>query len=58
MRAVDVMTTEVITVGPETSVRAVAKLLSEKGISAVPVIDAADRLVGIVSDHLAALPVP
>jgi CBS domain-containing protein len=50
MRAVDVMTTEVITVGPDTSVQAVAKLLSERGISGVPVVDGADRLIGIVSE--------
>ena len=50
MRAMDVMTTEVITVDPDVSVQAVAKLLSERGISGVPVIDAADRLVGIVSE--------
>jgi len=50
MRAIDVMTTGVITVDPDTSVQAVAKLLSERGISGVPVVDAADRLVGIVSE--------
>ena len=50
MRAIDVMTTGVITVDPDTSVQAVAKLLSEQGISGVPVVDAADRLVGIVSE--------
>lgn len=50
MRAMDVMTTAVITVGPDTSVQAVAKLLCERGISGVPVVDAADRLVGIVSE--------
>jgi len=50
MRAMDVMTTGVITVDPDTSVQAVAKLLSERGISGVPVVDAADRLVGIVSE--------
>jgi CBS domain-containing protein len=50
MRAIDVMTTGVITVAPDTSVQAIAKLLSERGISAVPVVDAADRLVGIVSE--------
>jgi len=50
MRAIDVMTTVVITVDPDTSVQAVAKLLSERGISGVPVVDAADRLVGIVSE--------
>src|ERR1700756_4232794 len=36
MRAVDVMTTNVITVDSETSVRALATLLSERGISGVP----------------------
>ena len=50
MRALDVMTTGVITVAPDTSVQAVAKLLSERGISGVPVVDAADRLVGIFSE--------
>jgi CBS domain-containing protein len=50
MRAMDVMTTGVITVAPDTSVQALAKLLSERGISGVPVVDAADRLVGIVSE--------
>jgi CBS domain-containing protein len=46
----DVMTTNVITVDANTSVQEVAKLLSERGISGVPVVDAADRLVGIVSE--------
>ena len=50
MRAMDVMTTGVITVDPDTSVQAVAMLLSEREISGVPVVDAADRLVGIVSE--------
>ena len=50
MRAIDVMTANVITVHPSTSVQAVAKLLSEQAISGVPVIDAAGRLVGIVSE--------
>jgi len=50
MRAVDVMTTNVITVTPDTSVQTLAALLSERGISGVPVVDAAGRLVGIVSE--------
>jgi CBS domain-containing protein len=50
MRAIDVMTVNVITVDPDTSVQEVAQLLSERGISGVPVVDAADRLVGIVSE--------
>jgi CBS domain-containing protein len=50
MRAMDVMTTNVVTVAPTTSVHDVAKLLSEKNISGVPVVDAANQLVGIVSE--------
>jgi len=50
MRAVDVMTTNVITTGPDTSVQAVATLLSERGISGVPVVDAGGRVIGIVSE--------
>ena len=43
------MTTEVITIGPDTSVYVLAALLSERDISGVPVVDAGDRVVGIVS---------
>ncbi|HEY1301390.1 MAG TPA: CBS domain-containing protein [Stellaceae bacterium] len=50
MNARDVMTTEVITVKPETTVQALAALLSEKSISGAPVVDSAGRLVGIVSE--------
>jgi CBS domain-containing protein len=50
MRAMDVMTTNVITVRPDTSVQEVAKVLSERGISGVPVVDAGNRLVGVVSE--------
>jgi CBS-domain-containing membrane protein len=50
MRAMDVMTTPVITVTPDTTVQELAKLLSEKGISGVPVVEGGDRLVGIVSE--------
>ena len=49
MRAMDVMTTNVITVDPNTSVQALATLLSERGISGVPVVDS-DKLIGIVSE--------
>ena len=50
MRAMDVMTTNVITVSPDTSVQALATLLSERGISGVPVVDANGRPIGIVSE--------
>ena len=50
MRAMDVMTTSVVTVGPDTSVQEVAKILSDQGISGVPVVDADNRVLGIVSE--------
>ena len=50
MRAGDVMTTEVVTVGPGTSVTDVAKLMLERRISGVPVVDGSGRLVGLVSE--------
>ena len=50
MRAMDVMTTNVITVDPDTSVQAVAALLAERGISGVPVVNLANQLVGILSE--------
>jgi CBS domain-containing protein len=50
MRAIDVMTTDVITVDPEMTVQAFATLLAERGISGTPVVDADGRLVGIISE--------
>jgi CBS domain-containing protein len=50
MRAMDVMTTNVITAAPDTSVQQLAALLSNHGISGVPVVNTANELVGIVSE--------
>ena len=50
MRAMDVMTSEVITVEEDASVQMVAKLLAERGISAVPVVDSENRVIGMVSE--------
>ena len=50
MRAMDVMTANVITVSPETSVHELATLLGTHGISGVPVVEADGKLVGIVSE--------
>jgi CBS domain-containing protein len=44
------MVTDVITVGPEASVRDAAKILLANRISALPVIDDQGRLVGIISE--------
>jgi CBS domain-containing protein len=50
MRAMDVMTTDVITVDPETTVQSLATLLAERGISGAPVVDSDGRLVGVISE--------
>lgn len=50
MNAADIMTTSVITVGPDTGVREIAELLLAKRISAVPVVDDEHRVLGIVSE--------
>ncbi len=50
MKASDVMSRTVATVSPETTVREVAELLLNRHISAVPVVDGAGTVVGIVSE--------
>jgi CBS domain-containing protein len=50
MLAMDVMTSEVITVDEDASVPSVAKLMAERGVSAVPVIDKGNRVIGMVSE--------
>ncbi|GLY70458.1 CBS domain-containing protein [Amycolatopsis taiwanensis] len=50
MRAQDVMTAPVVTVGPDASAKRAAELLSEHGFTALPVVDSEDRLVGIVTE--------
>jgi CBS domain-containing protein len=50
MLAMDVMTSEVITVDENATVPEAAKLLSEHGISAVPVVDKQSRVIGMVSE--------
>jgi CBS domain-containing protein len=50
MQARDIMTTKVVTVAPETRVEEIARLLLERRISGVPVVDADGRLVGIVTE--------
>lgn len=49
MKAADIMTTPVISVGPETPVSEIASLLAERRISGVPVLDDG-QLVGLVSE--------
>ncbi|GAB6099923.1 CBS domain-containing protein [Halanaerocella petrolearia] len=49
MKANEIMTEDVITISPETTVKEVAKLLTDNNISGLPVVE--DRgLVGIISE--------
>lgn len=50
MQARDIMTTPVVTVGTETPVMAVAHLLVERRISGVPVVDAENTVLGMISE--------
>jgi CBS domain-containing protein len=50
MQARDIMVSPVITTGENETVRDVARLLATKRISAVPVVDSAGKLVGIVTE--------
>jgi CBS domain-containing protein len=50
MRAVDVMVRDVVTVHPDTGVADAVKLLAEYDVSALPVLDDAGNLVGMLSE--------
>ncbi len=45
----DLMQRDVVTVGPETTVRELTRILSEGGISGVPVVTDAGEVLGVVS---------
>jgi CBS domain-containing protein len=47
-KAKDIMTTDVITVSPETEILQAAKILLKKHINGLPVLNADGRLVGIL----------
>jgi CBS domain-containing protein len=51
LKAGEIMTTEVITVKPHTTVEELARVLIDNHISGVPVVDDAGNLVGIVTEH-------
>jgi CBS domain-containing protein len=50
MNASDVMTVRAITIAPDATVQAAAKLMLERGVSALPVLDKGGKLVGIISE--------
>jgi CBS domain-containing protein len=45
----DIMTTEVLTVSPETSIADLSKTLENRKIGGVPVVDKGGRLVGVIT---------
>jgi len=51
MTAKDIMTKDVVTVTPETSIEKLSELLLSNQISGAPVVDDAGRLVGIVTEN-------
>ena len=50
MRVIDVMTRDVLTVGVTTHLKEAARLLAERGISGLPVVDDDKRVVGVLSE--------
>jgi CBS domain-containing protein len=50
MNASDVMTVRVVTIEPDATVQTAAKLMLERGVSALPVVDKRGALVGIISE--------
>ncbi|MBI5050169.1 MAG: CBS domain-containing protein [Nitrospirae bacterium] len=51
LKAKDIMTADVVTVTPDTTVEELARLLIEHKISGVPVVDGAGNLIGIVTEN-------
>lgn len=63
LKVKDIMTRDLITVSPQTEIAGAAKILLEKRINGLPVIDDSGRLVGILcqSDLVAqqkSIPIP
>ena len=50
MQVRDVMTRDVLTVGPETSAKYAAEVMATRGFAAIPVVDDQDHVLGIVAE--------
>ncbi len=50
MKVRDCMTADVITVGLETPLRELAKILHEKNINGVPVVDNENKVIGVICE--------
>jgi CBS domain-containing protein len=50
MQVREVMTGQVVTVGPDTSTKYAGEVMAERGFAALPVVDHSNRLIGIVAE--------
>jgi CBS domain-containing protein len=50
MNATDVMARNAVTIGPDATVAEAAKLMMQHDVSALPVVDAHNQLVGVISE--------
>ena len=50
MKAADIMTRDIVTVGPETPLADAIRLMLEHRVSGLPVVDGAGRLVGLLTE--------
>ncbi len=49
-KAIDIMTRDVVAVEKNTPLKLVAKLMAEKGVSGVPVLDTGRKVAGVISE--------
>jgi len=50
MKVRDVMTVDVLTADPETTVNRIAQLMNSRAVSGIPVIDGTSRVIGMVTE--------
>ncbi len=50
MHVQELMTTPVLSIGPEASLKDVAEIFVERGISGLPVCDVENHVVGVISE--------
>ena len=50
MKVREIMTSDVVTIGPDASVNDIARLMSDRGITGIPVVDEARHVVGIITE--------
>ncbi len=50
MQAIDIMSVNVCSAGPDTPINEIARKLCDRGISALPIVDLNDKVLGVVSE--------